>query len=221
MEVNQDRDTIWSVNIAGGDLVTDSQIIDSTDEENTDEDGSEEFVIAEEDCILYLCPSQQTLSLVEENIMDIEESGLTEDSTTIAKIPAPTTTANITAEAATTTTKVTAEAPNATAKITAAVQNSVSSSHPTEICYKYTMGLCRFGVDGLGCQFDHPRSCKRLLRSGQWGRNGCSKGNDCESYHPICRQSLMHNFCTRGTSCRFQHPPGWTRLVGDISLLKK
>ena len=215
MQVNQDPNNIWTVYIPGGELCTDSQIIESTPESSDDEG-----VLAEEDCRLYLCPSQQSASLVE---VEYEASSSTEaDGTKIAEAEGEDITTTETSPQSTL--REDGSTCHATAAVGASRQDCGTSDieQPSRtICKEYHQGTCKYGVDGRNCKFSHPVACKKLLKYGQWGVKGCTKGEECKYFHPVCRKSVTQNFCSRGSLCRYQHPKSWQRIVGDVSQLKK
>eukprot|EP00116_Pleurobrachia_bachei_P008063 sb/3468325/ len=66
--------------------------------------------------------------------------------------------------------------------------------------------------NGKICEGRHPKICKKL-RSGGFGKNGCTKGSKCEYLHPkVCRGSVSkEKTCTDPASCKFFHISG-TRL---------
>ena len=216
MEVNQDESNIWtSVYIPGEESWTDAQIIESTPESSDDEQGP----LEEDDCLLYLCPSQQSLPLMEEEVTTMEDQATgAEDG-------------DVTKEAEDTGSSTTRETSLLMEGISVACQTTSGTSCPpdlqtpdaeettTEICQGYKVGTCKYGVDGTNCLFSHPAACRKLLRYGQWGFNGCNLGTTCKLFHPLCRTSLTQNFCKRGTKCKFEHPRGWKVIVGDVSKL--
>ena len=158
--------------------------------------------VIEEMCILQLCPAQQDVNLLKDEATEVDDTWSTD-----------------TLDGHSETEEGDSLKTDATGSSVAAPQNS--ASHPLNICSKYSLGMCSFGKEGIGCPFDHPTACKPLLRSGQWGRYGCAKGKDCDFHHPACREALQQNFCKWGVRCRFQHPLSWKIIVGDVNLLKK
>ena len=85
-----------------------------------------------------------------------------------------------------------------------------------EVFVKY--GRCKHGmsgkikISGKICEGRHPKICKKL-RSGGFGKNGCTKGSTCEYLHPkVCRGSVSkEKTCSDPVSCKFFHISG-TRL---------
>ncbi|KAK3890046.1 hypothetical protein Pcinc_005961 [Petrolisthes cinctipes] len=56
------------------------------------------------------------------------------------------------------------------------------------ICRFYKRGVCKYGISGRGCKFDHPKPCQRLIQHGPRGNQGCKSGQKCQKYHPmLCR----------------------------------
>ena len=89
-------------------------------------------------------------------------------------------------------------------------ENDSKTKKKETICPHLKKGRCHFGLSGrkhnrnktahdekqcrseklCECPFTHPQVCGKLLRRGT-GRNGCSKGKDCNKLHPtICGNSL-------------------------------
>ena len=54
------------------------------------------------------------------------------------------------------------------------------------ICRFYKQGTCRFGIAGRGCPHDHPPPCRKLIKHGNRGPNGCTLGRSCDKFHPKC-----------------------------------
>eukprot|EP00116_Pleurobrachia_bachei_P011926 sb/3472188/ len=79
-------------------------------------------------------------------------------------------------------------------------------------------GRCKHGMsgkirkNGKICEGRHPKICKKL-RSGGFGKNGCTKGSKCEYLHPkVCRGSVSkEKTCTDPASCKIFHISG-TRI---------
>jgi hypothetical protein len=72
-------------------------------------------------------------------------------------------------------------------------KNSVKND---KICQKYRLKQCQFGRSGKGCDFLHPKPCKRFLKFGsqEFNQGGCKFGLKCKSMHPIiCKQNLKSN----------------------------
>lgn len=91
------------------------------------------------------------------------------------------------------------------------------------ICEKYKTGKCLHGlrgnkeVNGETCQDEHPKRCFKYCRSGNKGRFGCKKGEDCSYFHPaLCKFSVTKRLCTN-ENCTFVHVKGTKRkAVEDV-----
>ena len=86
----------------------------------------------------------------------------------------------------------------------------------TPVCIHYKRGACRYGMSGQGCQFRHPRPCRKLLNHGNRTNGGCNKGRKCEFLHPqMCYNSLYKNAC-HNSECKFKHVRGtWKKEPGS------
>ena len=81
-------------------------------------------------------------------------------------------------------------------------------------CRYYIQGKCRHGVSGKNCQFQHPKSCPKLLKNGTRANTGCTKGKKCTYFHPkMCPSSLTKGVCVDRT-CEKKHVKG-TRRAED------
>ena len=79
------------------------------------------------------------------------------------------------------------------------------------ICRYYKMGKCKHGLKGHNCPKEHPPACKKLLKHGNRGPEGCTLGSKCEHYHPkMCLSSLKRKVCYRN-DCKFVHTTGTRR----------
>ena len=75
------------------------------------------------------------------------------------------------------------------------------------ICDQYRSGKCPHGirgnkeVEGVKCQYKHPKRCFKFCRAGTKGNGGCKKGTSCNFYHPaLCRFSVQKRLCTNKSS---------------------
>ncbi len=224
-EVKQDPNNPYTIYLPGGKLPTDSQVIESTDDEETLNDTSSQAALAEEDCRLYLCPSQQSLPLEGDNTMEAEDHAHLEEPAEADGTTGAVGEDTGNSETSPTSLPIDGESVNCHAPACASCRSDLGTLNMPElkidICQKYALGTCRYGIDGSKCKFSHPSACKKLLRHGQWGVNGCAAGEECQLFHPVCRESLTQNFCSRGARCHYQHPTSWRRIVGDVSQLKK
>jgi DNA-directed RNA polymerase subunit M/transcription elongation factor TFIIS len=86
----------------------------------------------------------------------------------------------------------------------------------TPVCIHYKRGACRYGMSGQGCQFRHPRPCRKLLNHGNSTNGGCTKGRKCEFLHPkMCYNSLYKKACYN-SECEFKHVRGtWKKEPGS------
>ena len=63
------------------------------------------------------------------------------------------------------------------------------------ICPQYMLGICKFGLVGRECPFEHPKHCRRWCSYGNT-RFGCKRGEDCYFAHPlICEDSEKIQAC--------------------------
>ena len=87
-----------------------------------------------------------------------------------------------------------------------------------QICDQYMKSTCAFGISGKGCQFYHPKMCRRYVKFGPHGKRGCNKGSSCHYFHPkLCNKSLKpvsQRVCTDLT-CPFFHLPKTKRYVSS------
>ena len=89
--------------------------------------------------------------------------------------------------------------------------HNAGSANGTQICPFYRKGICRYGVSGRGCSKSHPSKCKKLLAHGTRDSRGCSKGANCEKFHPVmCPSSIQSAVCTN-KSCKLTHVRGTRR----------
>lgn len=87
----------------------------------------------------------------------------------------------------------------------------VSKQKSERICKFYSIGACRYGRKGTGCNFAHPRVCLKFMKHGYDERVGCKLGRRCEDFHPkICKFSLQKKECT-SMECNFLHIKGTRR----------
>ena len=78
------------------------------------------------------------------------------------------------------------------------VSTSAIDNHSEQpVCEDYRRGKCAHGisgnkeVDGEKCKFKHPKKCMKWCRHGKSLRHGCSKGEQCDKFHPIlCKFAL-------------------------------
>ena len=79
------------------------------------------------------------------------------------------------------------------------------------ICENYKKGNSPHGrlgldeVDEEQCRNLHPKKCFRWIKAGNHKDHGCTKGRDCEFYHPVlCKNSVRYRRCMNQT-CTFTH----------------
>ena len=96
------------------------------------------------------------------------------------------------------------------------------SEYEVPICIHYKNGKCRHGQSGHGCDYRHPRQCRKLLNHGTQSHLGCNKGKKCEYLHPnMCYNSLYKKACYNG-QCKFRHVRGtWKKEPGDFHVLPR
>ena len=72
-----------------------------------------------------------------------------------------------------------------------------------KLCKFYLHKKCKYGINGNGCSFDHPKKCFKFVRDGTNKKGGCNKGKDCNYFHPpLCKSSLKGGYCDK-SECRF------------------
>ena len=75
----------------------------------------------------------------------------------------------------------------------------------------YRQRKCKYDKNGIGCPFDHPRVCLKLLKYGMDKKRGCRQGRHCRDLHPeMCNNSLYQGECLR-ENCRYMHVKGTVR----------
>ena len=88
------------------------------------------------------------------------------------------------------------------------------------VCRFYAQGNCKHGRKGVGCSFDHPVACKKLLNHGNKAPSGCNKGKKCDSFHPrMCSTSITRGECFK-QECKYVHIKG-TKRKKDVSNIVK
>ena len=79
------------------------------------------------------------------------------------------------------------------------------------ICKYYKNGNCKHGRKGDGCNFDHPKACRKLMQHGNKGQRGCKDGRNCIDFHPrMCADSITKGECFNN-KCTFVHVKGTKR----------
>ena len=69
----------------------------------------------------------------------------------------------------------------------------------------------RYGLKGHNCPKEHPAACKKLMKHGNRGPNGCTMGQACDKFHPkMCQTSLRKRECFN-VDCKLKHVTGTTR----------
>ena len=88
---------------------------------------------------------------------------------------------------------------------------TIPPNQRNDICRGYRHGNCPHGltgkreVNGASCSKAHPRICYRYRKYGSEGPKACTKGMDCNFFHPvICKLSLKKQKCTK-TNCTHIH----------------
>ena len=96
-------------------------------------------------------------------------------------------------------------------------QESIVRKSKTEICPLYKKAKCPHGltgrkeINGQICKKDHPKRCIRFCRFGKTKKGGCTRGDQCQYFHPIlCKYSVMNHQCTK-EDCTFTHLKGTRR----------
>ena len=86
-------------------------------------------------------------------------------------------------------------------------ENIVLKNQKEDICGKFKIGKCPYGISGqtvyneTTCSYSHPKRCNKFMRFGN-KRKGCTLGTKCEFYHPIhCKSSLNQRKCFDEKCC--------------------
>ena len=73
------------------------------------------------------------------------------------------------------------------------------------ICPYYRQGTCKHGHKGRQCPKDHTPACRRPLKHGNKGPQGCTQGRSCTNFHPrMCSSSLAKRQCFKA-DCKLKH----------------
>ena len=108
---------------------------------------------------------------------------------------------------------------NVTNRANRTIHRSPEDSGPNQdesprLCKFYRMGRCKHGISGKKdgvCKYNHPKPCKKLLTNGTNRRWGCTKGENCNLFHPqMCYRSMKERVCLR-EGCSFMHVKGTNR----------
>ena len=95
-------------------------------------------------------------------------------------------------------------------KIEVVTDNIEDTQSPKVACKYYQKNLCKFGISGKGCKFNHLKPCSRLLKRGI-----CQRDGKCQAFHPpMCKFSLQKRLCTN-PSCEYMHVKGTKRQNKD------
>ena len=80
-------------------------------------------------------------------------------------------------------------------------------------CKFFEANKCMFGIRGIGCKYNHPRVCRKIVKHGIGGPSGCD--SECDKFHPkMCRSSLEKRECFK-ESCRLCHIKSTIRLSNN------
>ena len=94
----------------------------------------------------------------------------------------------------------------------APTEKAPQGPEPRPVCIHFKRNRCRHGISGKGCNFRHPKICKKYTTYGDKHKYGCSKGPKCEFLHPkMCRNSINNNECLN-KDCKFMHKKGTRRV---------
>lgn len=113
--------------------------------------------------------------------------------------------------------------PQASADNQALAINERPHAPPAPVCKHYKNARCKYGIsgkkDGEGvCPYSHPKVCKKLIEHGNRGPRGCTKGDNCELFHPkMCHRSLRDRTCIN-PSCKVMHVKGTKRSEVTIQV---
>ena len=79
-----------------------------------------------------------------------------------------------------------------------AKENSKTEIKDTEdleakTCIFYVQYRCKFGTQGKGCSYEHPKLCRAFMKN---STEGCNKGESCQYLHPkMCSKSVRGQNC--------------------------
>ena len=91
------------------------------------------------------------------------------------------------------------------------VNNINNDANNLKTCFNYIKGLCKHGIKGKNCAYNHPKACKKLLNHGTRRNVGCNEGKHCVFFHPkMCFNSLSKGECFH-RQCKFVHVKGTRR----------
>ena len=89
------------------------------------------------------------------------------------------------------------------------------------MCRHFKKGTCVHGlkgnkvVNGIKCEYRHPKRCFKYLNFKDDKKKGCVKGGNCQYYHlPICPNSLQNKVC-KDTKCKMPHLKSFRRSKKD------
>ena len=91
--------------------------------------------------------------------------------------------------------------------------NNVTDPEPQiqiskKLCKFYASKMCKYGLKGIGCSFDHPKKCVKFVNHGDRSNRGCKRGKDCSLFHPrLCWASVNKGVCSK-EGCKFHHIKG-------------
>jgi len=97
-----------------------------------------------------------------------------------------------------------------------AVGKKTPSLNNRSMCKFFQRGICRHGMAGKGCNYRHPKLCKKMLNHGTKPPNGCTEGRDgCDKFHPkMCPESIDKGQCYK-KDCLLRHVRGTKRVMGE------
>ena len=76
--------------------------------------------------------------------------------------------------------------------------------------FKYSNN-CKFGLNGNGCRFTHPKTCSTFRVHGN-GANGCNDRNCTKFHQKVCPKLLKFGNCfTQGQGCPNVHPRSYKK----------
>ena len=91
-------------------------------------------------------------------------------------------------------------------------ERNENQRHKEKLCKFYKKGICKHGIKGQNCKYDHPKTCRKLLMHGNKGTRGCKEGRDCNDFHPrMCANSIKMGECYQ-QNCPFMHIKGTKRI---------
>lgn len=99
-----------------------------------------------------------------------------------------------------------------TAQITTPENSKQQGETKKPICIHFRNNKCKYGISGKGCDYTHPKLCRKFIAFGHKHLKGCTAGSNCPLFHPkMCHCSMNTGECYK-EECRFMHRKGTKRV---------